>query len=97
MLSKRELPTKEYIDSPPVYKSRPDQRVAGLMLGLQQPLGFQSMKQHSSEMYNSHNVSTDFQSQMVKVLQIEHVQENSSPLKHRWSQYFFIVNFNVEF
>lgn len=47
---------------PPVYKSRSDQMVTGMMLGLQQQQSFQSMQQHSSKMYNSHKVfmSTDF-------------------------------------
>ncbi|XP_045923589.1 testican-2-like [Micropterus dolomieu] len=38
--------------------------VAGLMLGLQQQQSFQSMQQHSSEMYNSQeaSMSTDFES-----------------------------------
>ena len=34
VLAEHELPTIECIDSPPVYKSRSDQMVAGLMLGL---------------------------------------------------------------
>ncbi len=56
VLAEHELPTKEYIDAPPVYKSRSDQMVAGLMLGLQQQQSFQSMQQHSSEMYNNRAV-----------------------------------------
>lgn len=50
VLSEHELPTKDYIDSPPVYKSRSDQMVAGMTLGVQQQQSLQSMQQHSSEM-----------------------------------------------
>ena len=69
VLGEHELPTMEYIDSPPVYKSRSDQMVAGMMLALQQQQHFESMLQHSSKMNNCHEVFmwTHFESLIVEV------------------------------